>query len=492
MTLWKILWRFLLWFLTLFMSIEFRTVLRLLKPYGLQLAMGLVVFFHHPHPARGACTGSSPNWTAQTWADLATCHTNASNGDTITVTAGTYNVTAQTTVTKYVKIIMGGTVTLTDSICTGACTTTYLIDITESTAGSTKLQGPLNINNSGLAGYHSAPAGVVGVEYTSGGKPVLITDVHWDETTGQWGHGDFLAIHGNRGVLWNNSAKGWAGGDATCSNNSSFVRHKWTGGAIANWETPSKWGNTDTNGDQNLYIEDNTLINVNEGIDVDDDGRAVIRHNSITNSGTETHGVDTSGLMGGRYIDYDHNTFIRDTTWPGGNCPAGYTMNMQSFIGIRGGTAIIHDNVIPDINDMAWGDKPEVSFFLEEIRRADGLYPCWMGGYPAPHNTGWGWINGTGNSYTYGDKSGTGTQDIEPIYLWNNTGAGNYASPARVEYTPNVCGAMAPSVVDFVQPGRDYYLSTAKPGYTPYAYPHPLRNETVAAVGVGSRHVRGR
>ena len=489
MTLWKILWRFLLWFLTLFMSIEFRTVLRLLKPYGLQLAMGLVVFFHHPHPARGACTGSSPNWTAQTWADLATCHTNASNGDTITVAAGSYTVTAETDITKYVKIVMGGSVTLTDTVCASVCSGTYLIWISESTAGSTKLQGPLQINNAG-SGYHTAPAGVIGIEYLSGGKPVLVTDVHYTDVV-DMEHGDFFAVHTNRGVLWNNSITGQASGGTACANNMSFLRHKWTGGGITDWQTPSKWGSADTNGDANLYVEQNTITTALEGVDVDDDARLVLRYNTIKNSGTLTHGVDTSGIMGGRLIDYDHNTFSKDLTILPAPCSC--YVNMNSFIGIRGGTVQIHDNVIPDLNDACWGDKPEITFWVEELRRNNGSYPCWAGGYPAPHNTGWGWITGTGNSYTLpSPPGGTGTQDLEPIYIWNNTGAGAYNSPSVLDYAPSECGASPPSATTYIVSGREYYPNTAKPGYSPYTYPHPLRNETVAAVGVGSRHVRGR
>lgn len=421
------------------------------------------------HSLWAACSGVSPNLSAPTWADVTACHTAATSGDTITVTAGTYTVTAETDITKYVHIVMGGTVNLTDNSCTGDCTTS-MISISEATAGSTKLQGPLYITKG--SGYHTGSGGIIGIENVTGGKPVLVTDVHYTLT----GSGNFFNVHTNRGVLWANSATGSVAESAQCLNNASFLRHKYTGGGIANWETPLAIGSADTNGDQNLYVENNTLDKVLEGLDTDDDGRTVFRYNTVINSGGGTHGVDTSGIMGARFIDYDHNTFVRDLTEYGGAC-GGLAVNMNGFIALRGGTALIHDNVIPDINDGYWGNKGEISFWVEELRRNQGGYPCWSGGYPAPHNTGWGWTVG-GSSYPLAG-GGTGTQDIEPIYIWNNTGTGNYTAPNVNDFEPDQCGANL-SAVDYVVVNRDYYLATAKPNYTAYTYPHPLTVTTAA------------
>src|SRR4029077_19195393 len=52
------------------------------------------------------------------------------------------------------------------------------------------------------------------------------------------------------------------------------------------------------------------------------------------------------------------------------------------------------------------------------------------------------------------------------LYIWNNVSSGDtvYKNPATV-----------PNGIDYwLQLNRDYFL-TAKPGYTPYTYPHPLR-----------------
>jgi hypothetical protein len=53
------------------------------------------------------------------------------------------------------------------------------------------------------------------------------------------------------------------------------------------------------------------------------------------------------------------------------------------------------------------------------------------------------------------------------LYVWNNISSGDdvYKNP-----TSN------PRGIDYwLMPGRDYF-TTAKPGYKPYTYPHPLRS----------------
>ncbi len=49
-----------------------------------------------------------------------------------------------------------------------------------------------------------------------------------------------------------------------------------------------------------------------------------------------------------------------------------------------------------------------------------------------------------------------------------------YDAPGRNDYDPDECGG-GPSTDDFVVAGRDYVTGTARPGWAPFAYPHPLR-----------------
>jgi hypothetical protein len=127
--------------------------------------------------------------------------------------------------------------------------------------------------------------------------------------------------------------------------------------------------------------------------------------------------------------------------------------------------------------------------------------------YPAPHQTGWGWSAsssaywGTGDdtnpSQLVGGKSpgafapnGTGAI-LDPIYVWGNTGT-ETSDPGYVgtqTYCPDNCsnnmsidGEVADSCnpsganpgIAWLEQGRDYYVNVAKPGWTSYAYPHPL------------------
>jgi hypothetical protein len=126
---------------------------------------------------------------------------------------------------------------------------------------------------------------------------------------------------------------------------------------------------------------------------------------------------------------------------------------------VRGGTGVIADNVLPDMRSCAWGNKPEIILTVQNIRRDAGLYPCWST-YPAPHQVGQG-------------NDGT-TDVLDPVYLWGNTGGGNYSSPGIADYDPDECGTGLSSS-DFIQRGRDFYVDTIRPGYAKYTYPHPLR-----------------
>jgi hypothetical protein len=425
-----------------------------------------IVFLLLSARAYAACSGASPNLTASTWADLAACHAIAAQGDRITVSPGSYIVTTSTSITKNVSIAADG-VTVTDNTNGLAG---EMITFTESTAGSIRLNG-LTVRQG--TGVHQNTFGVIGIDYAPNGKPVIITGVNYHMAgTG----GNFFYVRTNRGLLSGNNGYGVVEGPQ-CFNNSSYLRHKWTGGGIDAWKTPGVYGSADVNGDQALYVEDFIIRNMLEAYDGDDNARTVLRHGTVVNSGLILHGTDTSGIIGARLTQISYVTFVRDLT-PTGTCSdPQMPVNMNGFIGIRGGTALIHHNEIPNVQDGWWGDKAEVAFWYENIRRRAGGYPCWStttapgAGYPAPHIPGWGFTAGGTNPGGLGSNV---LQDLEPIRLWGNTGTGNHDSPAIMEY-PNECGSGAPSVVDYIKPNREYYLS-APANFSSYVYPHPLVN----------------
>jgi hypothetical protein len=59
------------------------------------------------------------------------------------------------------------------------------------------------------------------------------------------------------------------------------------------------------------------------------------------------------------------------------------------------------------------------------------------------------------------------SQELEPTYVWGNTINGNPAG-VTIHNCPGSCA--------HIKEGRDYLLF-AKPGYTPFTYPHPLTQE---------------
>jgi len=417
-----------------------------------------------------ACSGSSPNLVAATWADVQLCYNAAVDGDTITKSTGTESSSANTVFDgKYVKLICGGTCTITDN----SGDATDFLNITESTAGSVRVEGFDFIEGSGT---HSNPHGVIVTTYAASGYPILIKG---NSYTGTNYTADFI-IAGSawRGVIWDNTMTDVAGlGGGSCNNQAAFVRIK-NLGLTAVWTEVPYYGMDDTNGNKNLYIEDNTLDNVHQGIDCDANCRVVIRHNILINSGLVNHGVDT-GNISGRYMVIHHNTFEwNQTVRCAPDLPAGAT----SFIFLRGAPALIHDNIIPDLFSMAWGDPYEVNFADEKLRRSGGAqYLCWDQGYPSRHQVGWGYSVGGTEAGMTGEF-----QDLEPVYLWGNTGDGNYNAPLVYDYQPDECGNGLSSTTYIVE-DREYYLDTAKPGYTAYTYPHPLQGEGAAGVGGGIR-----
>jgi len=386
-------------------------------------------------------------------ADVQKAIDQAADGDTVVVPAGRSAWTGGISISKTLALKgagIGGTI-ITDNYPEGT-----LVNIRESATGHIRVEGFDFVAGTG-PGRH--PTFFIEVGHAPDGKPVLITANKF--TLGY--SGNALGVRTNRGVIWKNAFMGTIG--ASYANNASALRHKH--GLTASWTTPAKWGADDAHGDQNLYFETNVMTNAQEGVDVDDNARTVVRYNTITNSAVASHGADTSH-SGGRTFEVYHNTFIYDQTpisGKDGDLPA----NVTGFTSLRGGTAVIWNDVYPAMQTRAWGKKPAISFAAQNLRRRAGLFPCWTGGYPLPHQVGWGYVTGKTQAGTSGVF-----QDSEPVYLWGNTGGGNYDDPSILEYSPNECGRDAPSAAAYIVLGRDYFVNTRKPGYTPYTYPHPL------------------
>lgn len=329
-----------------------------------------------------------------------------------------------------------------------------LIAITEDTTHRVRVSDLRFVGGTG-------PGRTIRVGYTSGGKAVLIDNNVWS------GRINAIRMETNRGVIWRNSMTS-AGHTTATGADVSFVQCKPEQGVELglSWTTPDTMGTRDTTGESNIYVEDNTLTRViYQAFDPDGNCRIVIRYNTFDNSALSSHGPDT-GPIGLRHFELYNNTF---TFTNFGDCDGSKTAALAYTVFLRGGTGVITDNVFPLLQSCAWGTKHNLIFTVMMPWRNAGPYSCWRGGYPVPRQIGQG-------------HNGIATV-LDPVYVWNNTGDGSQ-TPIRAKYEPNECGTSgtAQTIESYLSSGRDY-VGAARPGYTKYPYPHPLRGDTTTPPG---------
>lgn len=158
--------------------------------------------------------------------------------------------------------------------------------------------------------------------------------------------------------------------------------------------------------------------------------RICYRYNVFDHVNVDVHG--TPDEVGGRWWEFYYNLW-QNTVGGIGSSPC---MN------IRGGSGVCHNNT-------ATG-----SGYTKQIQMCEEDNDA----YPALYQVGRGL-----------------SQALDPAYIWDNTG---------ITAVPDACDA--PEIIGMVQLNRDYYES-ARPGYTAYTYPHPLRGESGGAASVRMR-----
>ena len=242
-----------------------------------------------------------------------------------------------------------------------------------------------------------------------------------------------------------------------------------------------------------VFIEDNSFTSSGTGGNIvyDDSaggGRAVFRYNTVTGGFFYSHW--TRGCeIGGMLHEIYNNTFIGNADYND------YPIRLEA------GTGVIFNNTVKSYQSF----PPYV--VLDERRPVGAgetqmpLTVCdgtraWDGNLNDPAAPGWPCLGQIGRSpgksvaaMMAGDKPVSA-----PIYLWNNGTESTCASggactdvlavwaspPAYVKSTPHPNGD-----VDYVMNGK-----TAKPGYTPFVYPHPLVSGSVSAAPDPPTNVR--
>jgi hypothetical protein len=225
----------------------------------------------------------------------------------------------------------------------------------------------------------------------------------------------------------------------------------------------NSWADSDNFGTSKfIFIEDNTFYSQKATpfpgvLDATDGARVVFRYNTLNGDFIGWHGTESSQRhRGGRAFEVYSNHFYAK---PGG---------WDKAVFIRSGTALVYNNTLHTVKNAS-----EISVVAKFINyRDDASYAPWGqcngsgsydgnqsgGGYPCIDQPG----RGKSNVLSGATPSPVAwpNQTLAPVYVWNNTGYN---------------AAQATSDSTNVQQNRDYYVGTAKSGYTAYTYPHPLR-----------------
>lgn len=321
-----------------------------------------------------------------------------------------------------------------------------LIALTENAAGSVEMSGLRIINSSGGPNY-SVNLGA------NDGEPILIHDCWFSSGGGS------VRVKTNRGALWK------------CSFDSEPFSSAALGIAFKNesgtssWTTAHTMGAADTTGRNNFYVEDCDFHAFLNCVDFDDNSRTVMRHCLFNNAGLASHGQD-SAPSGLRHFEvYDCEMVFNPYS-------DGQTLNLNWWFFIRGGTFVITDCTLPSIDSQDFPGQVSFKMTVMNLQRQTGVNACWgmdIPGiqYPAPHQIGQG-------------HDGV-TDVLDPARIWGNSGAGA-ENVSVADYGLGIFESCVPtdhcdSVADYVQLNRDYYVGTARPGWSKFQYPHPLRSE---------------
>jgi hypothetical protein len=317
--------------------------------------------------------------------------------------------------------------------------------------------------------------------HTQNGKTITVRDFKFAESpfanaliyVGGWGEDNFRFTNIEFGAnipgraLWI-SSPGDGGGpgpyglidhcDLASDGALFFLRDN--AAAVPNsWHRPMSFGTKKA-----VYVEDCTFTWKGwSGIlgyltDGDNGARFVVRHSTMRDMGIGTHGADSQPLEGGKnpnrsflQAEVMHNTFtITDTR--------------DTIMLLRGGTAVIFDNTVNRIpQNAALNTFVKTAFYRATANNGvcpvDRVYPA---DYIGTQQPGSGVIGNGTTGANQDPKYPNEPWGSVPIYLWNN----------RVN-VPLTYGEVGSS--EFVQPNRDYFNGTEKPGYREFTYPHPLQ-----------------
>jgi len=342
----------------------------------------------------------------------------------------------------------GDTVSIPEGNCTWGDSATYLNvnkaivlqgagrDATiigiSATAGSWT-SGTIRINAAATVRsftIRTGTSGNSGTAFSAGVNGFRITDIEYlCQTTTVNG---YFVYAGAYGVIDNCSVTGGSGSDELI-----FAR-----GPTDSWQTNDSIGGAD-----NLFIENNTFGGSGYVCDINSNGRAVVRYNTINGANkVDGHGkASNSPPRGVRHMEVynNHWTYTSSVFW--------------TAIEMRGGTGTVFNNVADASGSGPW-------FHLTDY----GYTAAW---------SNFGGVCQCPSDYPVDDQIGVGQDPkmaaSDPMYIWNNT-RGGQVWPLSWHSTSScvaTCGTFV--LQDVIQENTDYF-SIQRPGYISYDCPHPL------------------
>jgi hypothetical protein len=479
-----------------------------MKVLGIPLLILIWSGFSVPH------CGAAVYHSNGTPANVQALHNAAQTGDTITLPAGTFTWTSGVTITKAITLQgagVGSTI-VKDGVQSG-----QLILWTLPAGLPSRLTG-IEFQNGGRINPAPAPGGILRVV----GSNTNGSTFRWDHCSWQGPNG-FPVFDTVIGVIDHNTF-GPTGQYVMVYVYGSFWDNQGQDGD-GSWAAATGFGSS-----QWLFFEDNTWNNSDTiwtkgAIDSENGGRWVLRHNTINACIPSNHGTESGGRgRGCRAMEIYNNTF---------------TSSINGTVGgSRGGSLVVHDNVINGyFGQKNWDLGNYRNFWsFSPWGGADGTNPwdvndptIFFTGTAAANSNGGTTVRVSGANWTpnqwarYTLRRVTAGSTVNFGWIYSNTA--NTISFSGGNYGPNMSFVAGDSleirkvIHEMDQPGRaagglvtgnppvrpagwndqvtepcyqwnngallhftpgpgirpgDYFDNTPMPGYTPYTYPHPL------------------
>jgi len=208
------------------------------------------------------------------------------------------------------------------------------------------------------------------------------------------------------------------------------------------WERPLMLGLAHA-----VYVEDCTFRGGGAATDAYHGARFVFRHNSVIDTHVAQHGCDSGNYRSTFSYEVYENVIRKEklTSWV-----------VPRAMHFRGGTGVVFNNTL---GGYTAGIDVANYRSSESLRKLCGKWGICDGKNPVDGNE-------EPDGYPARDQIGRSTnQVLEPLYEWNNTLDGEDAD------------IHVSTGAQHIKEKRDFLNDTHRPGYKPYAYPHPLSRQ---------------